>query len=308
MPDWYLDLLKTLEGFRSTAYWDKGHYSIGYGSDTMPDGKPVTKDSKITKAQADVQLKAHVDKSVSAARKEFPKFDSYPEQAQAAILDVMYRGGTGAFAKSPKFKQALIDALDDGNVTTAELQGLMNEMGYATAPDGVKDRKGRRVAMLAGVYDPTKNNTAYSKQSPYLNISTNPNTVWGQVLRTRDLGQNFTTRLWDPNRESISDWESNKTATHKLSYKTTSDGYDIVYPEVQQATKKGLFGTKYTDGLIDYTNPQNSGVDAYEKAVQMGDTIHVPAGMGDRFTKTYKKYYPGFKKNGGNLNYLNYIQ
>lgn len=50
MPDWYLNLLKTLEGFRSTAYWDKGHYSIGYGSDTMPNGKPVTKDSKITKA------------------------------------------------------------------------------------------------------------------------------------------------------------------------------------------------------------------------------------------------------------------
>lgn len=304
MPDWYIDLLSQLEGFEAKAYWDKDHYSIGYGSDTMPDGSPVKKSSVITKDQAKDLLSARVSALIEQAKTVFPQFDSYPEQSQAAIIDIMYRGGPGAFQKSPQFTKHLQSALADGVVSSEELAMLSKEMGYDNAPAGVKDRKGRRLAMFAGVYDPKDNKWVYSKQSPYTSISTNPATMWGQVLRTWDLDQNFVTRLWDPQRESITDWQNPKRiATHKLSYKTTDDGYDVVYPEVQQQTKTNWLGkTSYTDGLIDYTNPKTAG-DAYQQAVQMGDTIHVPTGMGEVFTTTYKQYYPGFKK-GGKLNYL----
>lgn len=294
MEDWYIDLLKILEGFRPTAYWDNGHYSIGYGSGKMLDGSPVKKNSKITESDATVALKKYINECKIAAKKVFPKFDSYPEQAQAAIIDIMYRGGTNAFSKSPKFKEALTKALEDNFVSSEEMTTLLTEMGYDTATGGIKDRKGRRAAMLAGIYNPDNNKTAYSKKSIYTNISTDPNTMWGQVLRTRDLDQNFIKRLLDPNRESIKDWNSNKIATHKLSYLDTDDGYDVVYPEVQQNIKKGWFSTKYTTGLIDYTNPKNKGTNASDIAVQMGDTIHVPAGIGKEFTTTYKQYYPYF--------------
>lgn len=109
-------------------------------------------------------------------------------------------------------------------------------------------------------------------------------TVKEEVSRTKNLDQNFIKRLWDPNRQTIPDWQdSTKVATHKLGYLTTDDGYDIIYPEIQEVN----------GNLIDYTNPKNKEV-GYKLAIQRGDTIHVPAGMGREFTTTYKEYYPYF--------------
>ncbi len=54
------DLLKHFEGFRSKPYWDTNHWRGGYGSDTYTDANgnshPVTKDSVISREDADRDL------------------------------------------------------------------------------------------------------------------------------------------------------------------------------------------------------------------------------------------------------------
>ena len=163
--------------------------------------------------------------------------------------------------------------------------------------------------MLMEVYDPKHNSSVgngardfyYSFDKDY----NNTNTMWGQVLRTKQLPQNFVQRLWDPDREYLQ-LDNGQIGTHKLSYKT-GDAYDIIYPEIQQKITPAsgyLFWkkpAKYEKGLVDLSDDREK---AWRTALQYGDTIQVPFGMGEIFTKNYKQYYPGFKQ-GGPINYLN---
>jgi GH24 family phage-related lysozyme (muramidase) len=52
IESWFIDWIKKHEGFRAQAYLDKGQYSIGYGSATMPDGKLVKAGDVITEEEA----------------------------------------------------------------------------------------------------------------------------------------------------------------------------------------------------------------------------------------------------------------
>lgn len=106
----------------------------------------------------------------------------------------------------------------------------------------------------------------------------------------------FVQRLLDPNRAYISDWESNRIATHKLSYATDDKGA-IVFPNVQRINGK----------LYDFTDPKNKRGkwDALDSAIERGDTLRMTPAQADEFTKTYKRYYPKgktFKAFGGELN------
>lgn len=105
----------------------------------------------------------------------------------------------------------------------------------------------------------------------------------------------FVQRLLDPNRAYISDWESNRIATHKLSYATDDNGA-IVFPNVQRINGK----------LYDFTDPKNKRGkrDALDSAIERGDTLRMTPAQADEFTKTYKRYYPKgktFKAFGGEL-------
>lgn len=300
MENWFVDLIKRYEGFRSKAYWDVDHYSIGYGSDTMPDGTPVKKDSTITEAEAVKLIPAYIQKKEKYIKKYIPNYDSLPEQARYALIDQLYRGGQGAFSKSPKFVQAVVDGYSDGALNMEEAKRIIKELDIDKSTGGAKDRKQRRAAMLLGVYNPEHNNTVYDKRSPYLQFNsdfTNPASMWGQVVLNKYRDQNFITRLQDPNRDTL-DLGNGQVGTHKMSY-AEGDGYDIVYPNIQE-TKTWIFGSPH---LVDFT-----GKDPLKHAIQNGDTIHVPAGFGETFTTQYKRYYPGFNKNGGTLNYLNYLK
>lgn len=104
---------------------------------------------------------------------------------------------------------------------------------------------------------------------------------------------NFVQRLKDPNRVFIKDWGSNNKATHKLSWATDKDGNAIVFPVVQEINGK----------LYDFSDPKNKRGkwDAYDSAVERGDTLMMTPKQADIFTRTYKNYYPNFKANGGPL-------
>jgi hypothetical protein len=99
---------------------------------------------------------------------------------------------------------------------------------------------------------------------------------------------NWIKRAEDKNRKTIPDWEfPDKVTTHKLSY-MTGDRSDIVYPNVQEINGK----------LIDFTDPKNKRdyPDAYKSALYRGDYLEVPRGFGERVSKSYKGFFPGFNE------------
>jgi hypothetical protein len=99
---------------------------------------------------------------------------------------------------------------------------------------------------------------------------------------------NWIKRAEDKNRKTIPDWEfSDKVTTHKLSY-MTGDRSDIVYPNVQEINGK----------LNDFTDPKNKRdyPDAYKSALYRGDYLEVPRGFGERVSRSYKGFFPGFNE------------
>lgn len=94
----------------------------------------------------------------------------------------------------------------------------------------------------------------------------------------------FVQRLLDPNRAFIQDWATGGIATHKLGWATDDNGEAIVFPSVQRINGE----------LYDFTDPKNGRGkwDAYDSAVERGDTLKMTPKQADEFTKTYKSYYP----------------
>ena len=87
-----LQLLKSFEGCRLTAYWDVNGYSIGYGHHA----KDITKGMTIDQKAADAFLKKDVakfEKAVNALKYDFNQnqFD--------ALVDFAYNCGAGNLLK-----------------------------------------------------------------------------------------------------------------------------------------------------------------------------------------------------------------
>ena len=94
---------------------------------------------------------------------------------------------------------------------------------------------------------------------------------------------NFVERAKDPNRKSIT-LKDGKKGTHLLGW-ATEDNYAVVYPQIQEI-----------DGnLVLFDNWR----DAYNSAVERGDTLRMTPKQAKWYTKNYKKHYPF--ANGGNL-------
>lgn len=147
---------------------------------------------------------------------------------------------------------------------------------------------------------PIKKSTNNYSNSKSLPIFTNENagnlsgvTLKDEVKKlinesNKDLSINFISRLNDPNRISIKDWENQKNiATHKMSYATVDDKV-IIYPDVQEIEKGKLYD--FTDKK--YNKDWREGL---ESALKRGDYIVAPSEeVAEEYTKTYKNYYPSF--------------
>ena len=93
------ELLRQKEGIRSEPYWDVNALRAGYGSDTttLADGtvKPITKDTVVSKEDAERDLARRVTDFANIAQKEIgANFSNLTPQAQAAITSVAYNYGT----------------------------------------------------------------------------------------------------------------------------------------------------------------------------------------------------------------------
>ncbi len=106
----------------------------------------------------------------------------------------------------------------------------------------------------------------------------------------------FVSRLKDPNRNVIKNWENpNQVSTHKMSWATNSKGQAIVFPNIQNINGQ----------LHDFTDPKykHNKWDAFNSAVERGDTLMMTPQEAQQFTENYKPYYPGFEKynSGGQI-------
>lgn len=109
VPQAALDLMHEFEGFRSNAYRDPGSSSglpitIGYGSTSDLNGKPIKLGDVWTRAQADAKFAQDVDafsRGVAEALKGAPTTDNQ----FGAMVSLAYNIGLKAFSASTLLKK-----------------------------------------------------------------------------------------------------------------------------------------------------------------------------------------------------------
>jgi len=98
-------LISEFEGFKTEAYWDdKGRvWTLGKGSTTHPDGRPVRRGDTISQDQADEYMQHYVDTKVMPRMKKIPNWDRMNSNQQGALVSFAYNVGPG-FYGSQNFK------------------------------------------------------------------------------------------------------------------------------------------------------------------------------------------------------------
>lgn len=314
MEDWIIEFIKRNEDFIPVAKKLEGetHPTVGYGTyQYYANGKPVKEGDKITEEAAVQQILQYINKVMPEVYKYFPEFDNYPSQMKGAIIDTIYRGGGTSLKNSPAFVGAINKGFEDKKFSAKELAAIVKEMGLKVvnpakdSPSNLNDRKERRAAMMYGIYNTEHDDSIRSlggkgaKTTPYTNFHVNvqkPGTMWNTVYKTSTSPADFAVRLWDTDRETIPDWETDTPTSNKLGYVTEGD-HEIIFPLVQYVDAP-LWKFWADRELVDYTDPKYkmSQEDIYKKAVQRGDTLHVPKGAALPFIRKYETYIPGLKK------------
>lgn len=321
MEEWLKNFIKASEDFIGTAKIlpNEKYPTIGYGTyHKYPDGSLIQVGDTITEEEAEKMMIQYIKNIMPEIYKYFPKFDQLPSQMKGAIIDMAYRGGGVSFGKSPAFVKAINTGIEDVQFSDKELAEIVRQTDISKTSGNLNDRKQRRAAMIYGVYNNDHNSSIRSlggknnkiTSTEYTNFDqlvNTPGSMWNTIYRSTKSPANFVQRLWEPKKDYVKDWEhEGKTSTHKLGY-VGEDGYEVVYPQVQYIDYPWYRFDKPNDGLHDFSDPkyEMDWKDIYKQAVENGDTLHVPKGTGELFTTQYKKYYPGFKKDGGVINYLN---
>ena len=304
MEEWLKNFIKAYENFIGTAKIlpNEKYPTIGYGTyHKYPDGSLIQVGDTITEEQAEKMMVQYIKNIMPEIYRYFPKFDQFPNQM-----------------KGPAFVKAVNTGIEDGQFSDKELSEIVRQTDIGKASGNLNDRKQRRAAMIYGVYNNDHNSSIRSlggknnkiTSTEYTNFDklvNTPGTMWNIVYNSTKSPANFVQRLWEPKKDYVKDWEhEGYTATHKLGYVGEGD-YEVVYPQVQYIDYPWYRVDKPNDGLHDFSDPkyEMGWKDIYKQAVENGDTLHVPKGTGELFTTQYKEYYPGFKKDGGTINYLN---
>ena len=94
-PVWH-DLISRSEGMRTKAYWDPTGkvWTIGKGSTTHPDGRPVKQGDEITPDQANKYMHHYVENNlVPTLQKKIPTWDKLNANQQGALISFGYNMG-----------------------------------------------------------------------------------------------------------------------------------------------------------------------------------------------------------------------
>lgn len=100
VPAWK-PIISEFEGVRTDAYWDPTGkvWTIGKGSTTHPDGRPVKQGDRITKQQADEYMQHYVDTKVTPRLQKIPTWGKMNPNQQAALTSFAYNVGPGFYGR-----------------------------------------------------------------------------------------------------------------------------------------------------------------------------------------------------------------
>jgi len=131
-PEAWRALISSSEGFRSKAYWDSTGkvWTIGKGSTTHPDGRPVKRGDRITKQQADEYMQSYVDKKVTPRLQKIPTWGKMNPNQQAALTSFAYNVGPGFYGREGF--ETITKALE----TEQGLANVPNALNLYTKSDG----------------------------------------------------------------------------------------------------------------------------------------------------------------------------
>ena len=97
-------------------------YTIGYGRTRDLEGKPITKNTRITVEQADQMLREDLDTRLQEIKRAYPNFDTYPQDLQLQLTQSYYRG-----TLTPKASPKTRKLINKGKFQEAAKEFLNNE-------------------------------------------------------------------------------------------------------------------------------------------------------------------------------------
>jgi len=147
------------EGFRSTPYWDKNGWAIGYGNHYNLDGSPVRPDQVIDQAGAQNLMQQQIINTYAPAianRIGEPAWSNLTAEQQAAYVDAAYNYGPASHCLDDS-----IAAAQGGDSQT--ITGQLGAIG-----GGAAGRTADRAALADGTY-----NGQVTKGGPSANLPAN---------------------------------------------------------------------------------------------------------------------------------------
>lgn len=110
----YIKLIEEFEGLKTEAYWDENGkvWTIGQGTTTYPDGKPVKKGDKITKEQAKEYSDNFVsEKIIPVLESTIPTWNEMNPNQQGALISFAYNMKGGQYFYGKKDFETLTKAV-----------------------------------------------------------------------------------------------------------------------------------------------------------------------------------------------------
>lgn len=121
-PAWH-SLISGSEGMKTDAYWDDTGklWTIGKGSTTHPDGRPVKRGDKITPDQADQYMEHYVNKNLVPKLEKIPTWGKMSENQKGALVSFGYNVGPNFYGSKgfETISKALSSEQTLGNVPGA---------------------------------------------------------------------------------------------------------------------------------------------------------------------------------------------
>ena len=165
-------LLRSKEGFRSSAYWDVNHWRAGYGSDTStgPDGKvsSVTQGTTVSKEDAERDLNRRVEEFSQRAQNQIgPAFAALGSNVKTALVSMSYNYGSlpkdvAAVARGGNLSAlaAAVDshANDNGGVNAGRRHGeakLIDPLALTAGADRKEgDNRAKSTVLQSNIIEP----------------------------------------------------------------------------------------------------------------------------------------------------------
>jgi len=140
----YMKLIEEFEGLKTEAYWDSTGkvWTIGQGTTTYPNGKPVKKGDKITKEQAREYAETFVnDVVIPRLQETIPTWNEMTPNQQAALISFSYNAGQNFYGRE-KYKtlSKVLSSVDTFDKVPATLL-LYNTSGGQKLKGLVRRRK-----------------------------------------------------------------------------------------------------------------------------------------------------------------------